>query len=373
MGLTLLLGVLCTASAAFACIWDYDTLAMERKAFPDALELITGRFPRHGEAFYRWRIANREARLAEAPDELALYDDLAVAYEKTGNVAKAIEIMQAKAARKPGVYETEANLGTFHIHAGNLERGLEHIERAIAINPDAHFGREIYQALLVRYVLTKRAGGPLVLPLDPDVRHYGTSGFASFVATERPLSDSAPDGAAQAEAVAAVKGVLGMMHFGNFESPVLLEVLADLLLSDAQGYHGGQARRLAARAFLKASYAVEGEARVTYRAKAEGALASQTPDPHSHTNLGLDVVEEDLGQELAAAATWYAELLANEARWVRDDPDPEARFAETYYGVPAAADAPPEKDSDLPILLVIAIVLAVNGILFALMTRRRRR
>ena len=59
----------------------------------------------------------------------------------------------------PGLYETRANLGTFYIHAGELEQGVEQIELAIEINPDAHFGREIYQKHLVNYVLTRKVDG----------------------------------------------------------------------------------------------------------------------------------------------------------------------------------------------------------------------
>jgi hypothetical protein len=62
-----------------ACTWDWDTLQMERQRFPNTLELITGRFPRHSRDFYYWRINDRTARLQREPDNLALYDDLAVA------------------------------------------------------------------------------------------------------------------------------------------------------------------------------------------------------------------------------------------------------------------------------------------------------
>jgi hypothetical protein len=37
---------LAMAGSARACIWDRDTLAMERARFPTTLELITGKFLR---------------------------------------------------------------------------------------------------------------------------------------------------------------------------------------------------------------------------------------------------------------------------------------------------------------------------------------
>lgn len=41
------------APALVACLWDYDTLAMERSRFPSTLELITGKFLRHSPEFYQ--------------------------------------------------------------------------------------------------------------------------------------------------------------------------------------------------------------------------------------------------------------------------------------------------------------------------------
>ena len=63
----------------------------------------------------------------------------------------------------PGRYETAANLGTFYFHAGKLAEGLPHIDRALAINPDAHFGRERVQKRLVEYVVARNKAGALPL------------------------------------------------------------------------------------------------------------------------------------------------------------------------------------------------------------------
>src|SRR5579884_4228255 len=141
------------------CLWDYDTLAMERLRGPSALELITGKFLRHSPEFYHWRIQDRLRKLHEDPNNLASYDDLAVAYDKTGQYDRALETILAKDGKRVGLYETEANRGTFLIHAGRLEEALEHISEALRINPDAHFGREKYQALLVEYMLERRRRG----------------------------------------------------------------------------------------------------------------------------------------------------------------------------------------------------------------------
>ena len=52
-----------------ACLWDHDTLLVERGRFPQTLELITGKFLRHSTEFYRWRIADRERQIFSADPE----------------------------------------------------------------------------------------------------------------------------------------------------------------------------------------------------------------------------------------------------------------------------------------------------------------
>src|SRR5262245_41411984 len=91
-----LASVLIVPANAVACLWDYDTLKQERGRFPSTLELITGKFLRHSTEFYEWRIKDRTQKIATDSVNLGYYDDLAVAYEKTGQHAKALETILAK-------------------------------------------------------------------------------------------------------------------------------------------------------------------------------------------------------------------------------------------------------------------------------------
>ncbi len=329
-------------STALACLWDYDTLQVERSRFPDALELITGKFLRHSTEFYEWRIRDRREKLERDPGNLAYHDDLAVAYEKTGRHDDAIATILAKDRIKPGLYETEANLGTFLIHAGRLEEGLAHIDRAIQINPDAHFGREKYQAALVRYVIARRKNDPRRLPLmdykvsvstGPGVRIRDVSLGDDFGAFLRKEGLDGP---------AAVKGVLGMMRFGHFDSPVLLEALGSVLTTAPYG--GGDAKRLAARAYLKASYeAPDPAAKAAYQDVAREALRMQTVHPGTQQTLKLEQLEQDFQGELADARKWYDRLRRSELSWIQSSDDPEREFARRYAEEPqvdSPEDAP---------------------------------
>jgi tetratricopeptide (TPR) repeat protein len=151
--------VLLLPPAAAACLWDYDTLAQERGRFPTVLELITGKYLRHSPEFYEWRAADRRKRLAADPSNLSLHDDLVVALDRLGRYDQALAAVETAARLRPGRYETEANWGTVLLHAGRLEEGLAHIDAAVRINPDAHFGREVYQQKLVRWVIDARMAG----------------------------------------------------------------------------------------------------------------------------------------------------------------------------------------------------------------------
>ena len=336
-----LLALLAGAPAASACLWDTDTLWQERRDMPGVLELIVGKFPRHTDAFYEWRVTDRRSRLAlhdSGVEELdretraGLYDDLAVALDKLGRRDEALGALENKEARAPGVgdYETAANRGTILIHAGRLGEGLEEIDRALELNPDAHFGRERIQKLLVEYLIERRGdAAETPLPLDPatDPRWSGDGPdgppFAAFLESRGVTPE---DG---------LRGVQGMLRFGDYRSPILLEALGDLLLAARRPDAGGNlasnfgtpARRLAARAYLAAGRSAGGDAAGRYRDLAEAALRMQRVDGEDAT---VDGVAATLGREFAETEAWFEKLAEDEQLWIAKSPDPDGRFRQKY-------------------------------------------
>ncbi|QDU74133.1 hypothetical protein Pan97_11380 [Bremerella volcania] len=314
--LTLLFPACCSA-----CLWDSDTLEQERYRFPEAHQLIVGDFVRHSEAYYRWRIEDRLAKPIDARMPMD-YDDVAVAYDKLGQQDKAIETIHEKIRRfsSQSVYESEANLGTFLIHAGRLEEGLVHIDKAIEINPDAHFGREIYQKLLVEYVLLRRADGDEGLPL-------ATSDGENFVTFLRDRLAWKPE-SEMAEKKKALTGVLGMMRFGHYDSPILLEALGDLLMSQ-----GRDANQLAAQAYLRASaMADDRDAAAAYFSKAGQALESQR-------NMKLKTLQKELTESVHKANEKFAQIQSDEQAWAAAGEDLDQKFASKYYEQPLLRSA----------------------------------
>jgi tetratricopeptide (TPR) repeat protein len=349
---------------AFACLWDYDTLAVERQRFPSALELITGKFLRHSPEYYHWRIKDRTERLQQTTVSPEVFDDLAVAHDKLGEHDQAVAYMLQKEERYPGLYETYANLGTFHIHAGRLQEGLQHIDRAIAINPDAHFGREIYQKLLVQYVQQQQADAGTSLPLAPSVetRNQQFVGFGQFVLTSLnvPLDDS------DAELQKAIKGVAGMMRFGHHDSPILLEAMGDLLLSVGDM---SDAKRLATRAYLKASFESDDQsARQAYTQLAEAALQMQTTSSFSHKQLSITDLTQQLQQEIQQAERWYHDVKSRELTWIAEGGDVDAQYAAYFYEEPAVNPTTGYLFNDRnrwPILALIVSILLLLASPFA--------
>ncbi len=325
-----------SSATSFACLWDRDTLLEERQQFPSALELITGKFLRHSKEFYQWRVEDRENRLkTESTPEL--YDDLAVAYEKLGNQDKAIEVILKKQKLFPGLYETHANLGTFYIHKGDFENGLKEIDKAIKINPDAHFGREVYQKLLVEYLIAIRNKESDFSKANksrkPNSIEFNT-GFAYFLVYKKQDSQSKKkeNRLSGEEVKKAVKGILGMMRFGNYKSPVLLEALGNLFMAH---HFQSNARRLAARAYLKASYETKDPLKKKkLRAMASGSLSMQTVSKTTEDELSLERLEKTFKIELLGAETWYKNVVADEKKWIEQGGDVDAAFTEKYYSNP---------------------------------------
>lgn len=157
---------LAQAPQASACLWDNDTLKEESLGQGDVAEIVKGKIPKHSSFFYEEKVKYTKALVDKGDAPAERYDDLAVAYDKLGLQKEAIAVMEAKEARFPGLYTTYANLGTFYAHAGELEKGLELLKKAVTINPEAHFGREEYQIKAIEYLLAAKADPKLVQKKD---------------------------------------------------------------------------------------------------------------------------------------------------------------------------------------------------------------
>ena len=318
-------------SSAFACLWDKDTMAAESARLAKAVDIITGNFPRHSREFHQWRITETKKLLEKTPTALPLYDDLAVSQHKLGDHRGAIETMKAKQKLRPGVYETYSNMGTFLIYTGELPKALEFIDKALSINPNAHFGREKYQKWLVEWVI---AGKPVLSDQPWSSKHgYPATGYAAFVLTKQNLPREAMSNDLRRE---AIKGVVGMMHFADFDNPILQEALGDLLCT---GQVDSVSAHLTSLTYLHASQKssdTNEQARLTRKY----AAARST----FHDGMSPETLVLELKEGLSKSEKLATQVREDEIEWISKGKNASEEFIKKYF----PAEAPTAKASPNP-------------------------
>ena len=218
-----------------ACLNDRDSESIEAGRLPEVLAVITGQFDRNPPLYYQMRLKRVSEAIEITPASLPLYDDAAVACDRLGRFDEAIGWMEKKRAllersdgESPAIkehwYRYFANLGTHRAHRwlragadrdriGELEAARDLIGKAIAIKPDAHFGREKYQYKALTWIIEQP-------PIGEDARALPT------------LLDSGDPGAASE----AIQGLCGLIVLGNaWESVDIFHALAKAL--DDYGDH----------------------------------------------------------------------------------------------------------------------------------------
>ena len=179
--------VLGFGNRAQACIWDSKTLSAEKREHPTLAEAIL--HPKTEIPDIK-ELTNRIQQLNEKPNtnDPAWWNDLAGAYLRLGQPAKAAKILEPLTNRFANDYGVHANLGTAYHLLGRYADAEREIRRDTEINPNAHFGLEKYHLALLQY-----------LSRDQDYRllHVYVDEFTySFLSSPMPvkvLSKSAQD------------------------------------------------------------------------------------------------------------------------------------------------------------------------------------
>jgi hypothetical protein len=135
------------------------------------------------------------------------------------------------------------------------------------------------------------------------------------------LPDETTSDDAVAEIAAATKGVLGMMHFGDHDSPVLLEALGDLLRGAGVWFGHIDSNQLAVFAYLRASYSVNDEtAKSAYRKLARGV----------HNYFRVD--EGELRTMLDEGVRQSELIRSTEKQWIAEGKNPDEEFLNFDFG-----------------------------------------
>ena len=380
--LTIILLFQCSqAYVGHACFWDRDTLAQEKRVAPTTLQVIAGHFPRHTDLVYSYRAKQRPIQLREAgwswvlsgegevPTQLSTQalgwvDDLVVALDKLKRGQEGIEILNRVVTLHPDRYETQANLGTLLVHQHHWKEGLVALRKAIAINPQAHFGRERIQIALVEYLserpsrrypldqtcvdprmpfykdpwITEKEGvnwrGLIARSTSRHPAHIKPSSKSlcmAFPGVYRPrgkkIERCKDDFCGKLKSLGispeeGIKGVLGMMRFSNYQHPILLETLGHLLLSIGHR----RPNRLAAMAFLQASRSPL--LRSDSSKKAYESLAALSIVGH---RFGLTQLDQTLSKEVKRGARLMKKIARDEEKWLkRGEAYLERRYQRRY-------------------------------------------
>ncbi len=305
------------ASSSGPCIWDSDTLADELRGLPDGLRLLTGRWHRHSADYYAARVAKLPARLDEHGDDLAAYDDLAVAHERLGDRDAALRVMDRKRKALDALaegasealattlrehrYRELANRGTFLAHAGRFDEALESLVAALALNPAAHFGRERWQIAAIRYVAACRREPSLWTTHDflsfanvlSDASGVPVTGRSSYTAQRLP----------DARVVAWDElhtAVVGMLRFGGLEGAELYRTLGDLHLAKQDLHLAWWAYGVALERGHAARESIEAARQAIVEHWQEAAV-------HNRRKLAIPT-DDEFRRVRASAARWLAEF-----------------------------------------------------------------
>lgn len=239
------------SAPAEACLWDRDTLAIEQAGMPAVTAVLTGHFDRFPDAWYTARLDRSRATIAASPDDLSAHDDAAVALDRLGRQTEAIAMMEAKAevlartgANPEHRYRLLANQGTFYAHRfltgsdspSDLAQAIALIEAAIALNPDAHFGREVVQLKALYWL----RDAPMLDWVTDLWRQPGLLGFEDW---KRTTVQAVSADHIDLEMARIVEGLTGLIVLGAaWESPDIHFALVRALQASGQSHLAWMAR-----------------------------------------------------------------------------------------------------------------------------------
>jgi len=330
-GRVIMIFALVAAPSAIACLWDYDTLRDERRGLPGIAEVLAGKWEKHSPFFYDYRVKKMRELIEKEPQNWPAYDNLAVALEKLGEFDDAIQVMLTKEQLNPRQYTTYANLGTFYLHTGRLDDGIVYIRKALAINPEAHFGREEYQLKLAEFL--RDAGRNPRLAQTMNFLHIAEGRIVdpeTYPPLSQPATEPSDDDESNLWAIRSMDrgslpeplkenvfdGIVGMIRFGTGKSAELYLTLGDLLAMRGD-------KHLAYRAYQRALDLQH--PRQDYLQSVMRVLKKQSPESQ-------EFAAERIAAERAAADAWVTAYQQYEDDLIRvgKDPEDESNLADFY-------------------------------------------
>lgn len=220
--LTCVISLLGFTTQTLACMGSsYSRTYAAQYDIPSTYDLAISKLPIHSNAYYQWIIQASLEKIKNNQMTLNDYDDLAVAYNKIGDKAKAIELLTPLVKKNPNRFSSVSNLGSIYLNLGDYENGLKYIRIANTLKPVDSYDREYAQEKVYSYLKSRHKTIPYSFPIQNI--ESGTN-FADFALKDVPIEKQ------NDEIIRLIFGVENMVRFGNHDSPVSMEVLGDLYL-----------------------------------------------------------------------------------------------------------------------------------------------
>jgi tetratricopeptide (TPR) repeat protein len=150
-------------SVASACINDSDSEDFELEAHQilelseePVLNLITGQFPHHSQAYWRQRVAQSQAHLALVQNNVTLLNDSAVGLLKQGRYDDAAAQLARILNTHPNYYPALSNLGVLEKKRGNYAQAARWLRRALGVKPGGHMGLGDFYLRMCRWKAANR-------------------------------------------------------------------------------------------------------------------------------------------------------------------------------------------------------------------------
>ena len=385
------------AFSALACLWDNDTLRAEARGLPGAVEIITGRFERNPPLYFEMRLKRSADQIKADARAWDAYDNAAVACDRLGRDDDAIgwmmkkkEAMDAEGSESPALvnhrYRYLANIGTFYVHRwfgrganrgdmSDIQQGIQLIQAAITLNPDAHFGRERYQLLAMRWIMQPPTDGiddagamfelPTIFCADEKYR-------SQIDARGRHVSGDLKD----AGLANAVQGLTGLIALGNaWESVDVFYALASAL-SDQQD------SSLARLAELRCMELIRNGKKSAHPSSPSGDDLAKLIELHGYIARDVPDIDAYFQRARTAAESWHAHRMEFMLRQLNAGmhPDTDPNFWDGYVEEPAPSmpngilgiSRGVVMETWVPVIVALAIAVPVGTVLIMVSRRIRK-
>ena len=120
----------------------------------------------------------------QRPNDLALLNNLSVAYRGAGREDVALQVLLDAVELHPDYYPFHMNLGAAYQRTGDLDRAMHHFDRAIELNPALGAAHERKGLLLLQQRRSDEALAAFDRAVRFDARNVGAAIYAGLIETD---------------------------------------------------------------------------------------------------------------------------------------------------------------------------------------------